>query len=173
MRIDRPDAGLEFPVEEAGEVRVDAQIFRDFVEVDAEDPTVELEARPAQVVRNGELVEAAPDSGDGFEREGGHDLDLPAAARGVYSLPLWWRRVISKRAAFSSLDAHELEEAQEGDAQADGDGFPLYLGGTPCVSCACAEALIVFGILLLFPSSPAVREASSLKALNAEAYRTV
>lgn len=54
--------------------------FGDFVEVDTEDPAVELEARDAEVVGDGEFVEFAPDSGDGFEGEGGHDLDLPSAA---------------------------------------------------------------------------------------------
>ena len=61
MRVEWSNAGFQLAVEECGQVWVDAKIwFGDFVEVDAKDPAVESKARSAQVVRDRELVEAAP-----------------------------------------------------------------------------------------------------------------
>jgi hypothetical protein len=45
--------------------------------LDAEDEGVQLEAWDAEVVRDVAGVEPAPGAGEGFEWEGGHDLDLP------------------------------------------------------------------------------------------------
>ena len=76
--IDRANTGAEFTVEELGEVAVGGKVgVCDFVEVDAKDVAVELEAGGADEDGEGMRVEPTPGAGEGFEGEGGEDLDLP------------------------------------------------------------------------------------------------
>ena len=84
MALSRQKGSLE----EGSQVGEDVKIgLVDFVEVDAEDPAVQLEAWHAEVVGDLELVEATPDTRHGLEWQGRHDLYLPGT-RGSYALPL-------------------------------------------------------------------------------------
>lgn len=77
-RVNWAAPGLELAVEELGEVTVVAEVgLRDLGQVDAEEEGVEFEARHTQHCREWNFVELAPVVGEGFEREGRKDLDLP------------------------------------------------------------------------------------------------
>lgn len=46
--------------------------------LDAKYQGIELEAGNSQIVRDGQLIESAPDPRNGLEGQSRHDLDLPA-----------------------------------------------------------------------------------------------
>lgn len=72
-------SGLESTVEELGEVTVATEIgLRDLGEIDAEEEGIEFETWYTQHGWEWDLVELAPVIGEGFERERGKNLDLPA-----------------------------------------------------------------------------------------------
>lgn len=78
-RVDGTAPRLKLAVEELSEVTVAAEVgLRDLGQVDAKEEGVEFEAWHAQHFRERDFVELAPVVGEGFEREGGKDLDLPA-----------------------------------------------------------------------------------------------
>jgi hypothetical protein len=65
-------------------------------------------------------------------------------------------------ASFSVADAHELDKAQEANAQADGNGFPFDARGSPCFAQARGEALLVVLSIFLISSRSASKWSSLL-----------
>lgn len=168
-------AWFKLAIEEGGQVGEDVEVwFGNLSKVDTEDPAIKFEAWNAEVIGDCELVETAPDTRDGLERQSGHDLDLPSATCRVDARA--FGRAISIRitspllgTTFSSANTEELQKAQEGNAQADGNGFPIDFCLSPCFSQSGSKGFFL-RLFTVLAKSRVVGKGSPLCQLQPEVW---